>query len=106
MTHALPTGRLGVREALIRTRTRYISIIRALLRQQGYRVSSGSAEGFGDRSCGPSQGSGRALAEERESERGHRDRVQLRGRVILGRGAVVVTGCPSRRPFDNYSIVL
>ena len=39
-------GRLGVREALARTRTRYISLIRALLRQQGYRVPSGSAEGF------------------------------------------------------------
>jgi transposase len=39
-------GRLGVRDALVRTRTRYISLVRALLRQQGYRVPSGSAEGF------------------------------------------------------------
>jgi len=39
-------GRLGVREALVRTRTRYISLIRALLRQHGYRVPSGGAEGF------------------------------------------------------------
>jgi len=39
-------GRLGVREALVRTRTRYISLLRALLRQHGYRVPSGSAEGF------------------------------------------------------------
>jgi transposase len=39
-------GRLGVRDALVRTRTRYISLIRPLLRQQGYRVPSGSAEGF------------------------------------------------------------
>jgi len=39
-------GRLLVRDALVRTRTRYISAIRALLRQQGYRVSSGSAEAF------------------------------------------------------------
>jgi len=31
-------GRLGVRDALVRTRTRYISLIRAVLRQQGYRV--------------------------------------------------------------------
>jgi transposase len=37
-------GRLGVRAALVRTR--YISLIRALLRQQGYRLPSGSAEGF------------------------------------------------------------
>jgi transposase len=39
-------GRLGVRDALVRTRTRYISLIRALLRQHGYRVPSGSAEAF------------------------------------------------------------
>jgi transposase len=39
-------GRLGVRDALVRTRTRYISLIRALLRQHGYRVPSGSAERF------------------------------------------------------------
>jgi transposase len=38
-------GRLGVRDALVRARTRYISLIRALLRQHGYRVPSGSAEG-------------------------------------------------------------
>jgi transposase len=42
-------GRLGVREALVRPRTRYISLIRALLRQQGYRVPSGGAQGFLDR---------------------------------------------------------
>jgi transposase len=39
-------GRLGVRDALVHTRTRYISLIRALLRQHGYRVPSGSAERF------------------------------------------------------------
>jgi transposase len=39
-------GRLLVRDALVRTRTRYISLIRALLRQQGSRVPSGSAEAF------------------------------------------------------------
>jgi transposase len=39
-------GRLGVRDALVHTSTRYISVIRALLRQQGYRVPSGSAEAF------------------------------------------------------------
>ena len=39
-------GRLTVRDAVVRTRTRYISLIRALLRQQGYHVPSGSAEGF------------------------------------------------------------
>src|SRR5215468_3496773 len=39
-------ARLTVRDALVRTRTRYISLIRALLRQHGWRVPSGSAEGF------------------------------------------------------------
>jgi hypothetical protein len=39
-------GRLLVRDAIVRTRTRDISVIRALLRQQGYRVPSGSAEAF------------------------------------------------------------
>jgi len=39
-------ARLLVRDALVRTRTRYISLIRALLRQHGYRMPSGSAEGF------------------------------------------------------------
>ncbi len=39
-------GRLLVRDAVVRTRTRSISLIRALLRQQGYRVPSGSAEAF------------------------------------------------------------
>jgi transposase len=42
-------GRLTVRDAVVRTRTRYISLIRALLRQQGYVVPSGSAEAFGQR---------------------------------------------------------
>jgi hypothetical protein len=42
-------GRLGVREALVRTRTRSISLIWALLRQHGYRVPSGGAEAFIDR---------------------------------------------------------
>jgi len=42
-------GRLGVREALVRTRTRYIALSRARLRQHGYRVPSGGAEVFLDR---------------------------------------------------------
>jgi len=42
-------GRLLVRDAIVRTRTRYILVIRALLRQHGYRVPSGSAEGFPSR---------------------------------------------------------
>ena len=42
-------GRLAVREALVRTRARYISLIRALLRQEGLRVRSGEAEKFLER---------------------------------------------------------
>lgn len=39
-------ARLTVRDALVRTRTRYIALIRALLRQHGWRVPSGSADTF------------------------------------------------------------
>ncbi len=39
-------ARLTVRDALVRTRTRAIAVIRALLRQHGWRVPSGSAETF------------------------------------------------------------
>ena len=52
-------GRLGVRDALvrtrtryialIRTRTRYIALIRSRLRQEGWRVPTGTAEGFSRR---------------------------------------------------------
>ena len=42
-------GQLSVREALVRTRSRYISLIRALLRRDGLRVRSGSAELFLER---------------------------------------------------------
>ncbi len=42
-------GLLAVREALVRTRSRYISLIRALLRREGLRVRSGSAERFIER---------------------------------------------------------
>src|SRR5215472_5717147 len=42
-------ARLTIRDALVRTRTRYISLIRALLRQHGWPVPSGSAEGFPQR---------------------------------------------------------
>jgi transposase len=37
-------GRLLVRDAVVRTRTRYLSLMRALLRQHGSRVPSGRAE--------------------------------------------------------------
>jgi transposase len=42
-------GRLAVRDALVRTRTGYIALIRALLRQHGWRVPTGSAETFSRR---------------------------------------------------------
>lgn len=39
-------GSLTVRDALVRSRTRWISVVRALLRQHGYRLRSGAAESF------------------------------------------------------------
>jgi transposase len=39
-------AQLAVREALVRTRARYISLMRALVRGEGFRVGSGSAEAF------------------------------------------------------------
>jgi len=42
-------AQLAVREALVRTRTRYISVIRAVLRRDGVRVPSGGAATFGPR---------------------------------------------------------
>jgi transposase len=40
---------LMVRDALVKTRSRYISVIRTLLRQEGLRVRSGAASSFGAR---------------------------------------------------------
>jgi transposase len=42
-------GRLAVREVLVRTRTRFIALVGALLRSQGLRVASGSADRFVER---------------------------------------------------------
>jgi transposase len=42
-------GRLAVREALVQTRTKYISLVRALLRREGLRVRPGSSSSFVDR---------------------------------------------------------
>jgi transposase len=42
-------AQLSVREALVRSRARMISLIRSLLRRQGYRVGSGTAKKFVDR---------------------------------------------------------
>jgi transposase len=42
-------ARLAVRDALVRTRTRYISLARALLRQHGLRVGTGTPERFAER---------------------------------------------------------
>jgi len=42
-------AQVAVREALVQTRSRHISLIRALLRQQGYRVRSGEAVTFSER---------------------------------------------------------
>ena len=40
-------AQLAVREALVRTRTRYISVLRTVLRRDGVRVPSGGAATFG-----------------------------------------------------------
>ena len=40
---------LVVREALVRTRSRYISVVRSLLRGDGYRVKPGAAKTFDER---------------------------------------------------------
>jgi hypothetical protein len=42
-------AQLAVREALVLTRTRYISLMRALVRREGFQVGSGSAEAFAQR---------------------------------------------------------
>jgi transposase len=42
-------ARLTVREALVRTRTRYVSLVRTLLRQQGLRVGTGTPERLAER---------------------------------------------------------
>jgi transposase len=42
-------GILAVRENLVRTRTRWIVLIRSLLRREGFRVRSGQAEAFASR---------------------------------------------------------
>jgi transposase len=42
-------AQLAVREALVRSRTRLISLIRSQLRRQGHRVASGTAKKFVDR---------------------------------------------------------
>jgi len=47
--HRRVRAQLAVREALVRTRSRYISIVRALLRSEGLRVRSGDASTFVER---------------------------------------------------------
>jgi transposase len=42
-------AQVAVREALVQTRTRHISLIRALLRQRGYRMRSGGGATFAER---------------------------------------------------------
>jgi transposase len=42
-------AQVAIRDALVGSRTKYISLVRALVRQEGYRVSSGSARNFAAR---------------------------------------------------------
>lgn len=44
--HRRVRAELTVREALVRTRTRYISVVRAMLRGEGERIRSGGAASF------------------------------------------------------------
>ncbi len=39
-------AQLAVREAMVRTRTRYISLVGTLLRRDGFRIASGAARNF------------------------------------------------------------
>lgn len=48
-THRRVRAQLTVREALVRTRSRYISIVRSMLRGEGLRVRSGDASTFVER---------------------------------------------------------
>ena len=48
-TQRLVRAHLTVREALVRTRSRYISVVRSLLRREGLRVRGGEAKSFGRR---------------------------------------------------------
>ncbi len=50
-------AQLAVREALVRTCTRYISLMRALVRREGFQVGSGSTEAFAQRLEAPFSGS-------------------------------------------------
>src|SRR5258708_33516371 len=49
-------AQLAGREALVRTRTKYISLGGALLRSEGYPIKSGNAEWFGRRGEQPADG--------------------------------------------------
>ncbi len=42
-------AQLSVREALVQTRTRYLSLLGAVLEREGFRVTSGHASGFAKR---------------------------------------------------------
>src|SRR4029453_4656118 len=69
---------LAVREALVRTRTRYLSVIRALLRRQGIRVPSGRGAAGG--AGGSPPGGPFAHAGERGRRGGRRGEGAARGR--------------------------
>ena len=63
------------------------TLARRIRSTKALRVEDAEGQAVGA-PANPTVRPGRAPVEERESERGHRER--LRGRVILGRGAVVV----------------
>ena len=82
-------ARLTVRDALMRTRTGYIAVIRALLRQHGWRVPTGSAEGFIRRvlAAGPARASALGARAAPRGDAPGQSAARVRGRADRGRGA-------------------
>jgi hypothetical protein len=78
-------GRLTVRDALVRTRTQYISVIRALLRQHGWRVPTGGLLDLGDDR--PRQGVGQRIHLVRPVQRDRADATLVVDTDDVGHGS-------------------
>jgi Transposase len=78
-------GRLTVRDALVRTRTQYISVIRALLRQHGWRVPTGGLLDLGDDR--PRQGVGQRIHLVRPVQRDRADATLVVDTDEVGHGS-------------------
>ena len=82
---------LAVRGALVRTRARFISLIRALLRREGLRVRSGMARSF------PRRVAMLTVPEPLSAEVDEREEFFDRGREPLNRWRLHPTHLPMRR---------